>query len=412
MVSLTASSQELVVRGFEQATTDITAKKYPKYDNNQIMGALIKVQTGIHDLVFKGLVLGTPEKKTGEYYVYMAAGSKFVQIAHDSYGTIRVSFDSFGISRLESKVTYILRLADSRYDSFKFEFKCNVSNANLYVDGKYLGDVSSRYDISNGTHEVRLTSDGYYDLNTTIIVSNEIRSSKIDMVKKPVVASKKITVKGVDFDMIKVEGGCFTMGATSEQSHPQINEKPTRDLTIKSFYIGETEVTQALWKAVMGTNPSLFINKMDYPVENISYDDCLLFISKLNDITHARFRLPTEAEWEYAARGGCHSQQRIYSGYNTMQDAGWFINNAGATPHPVKTKMANELGIYDMSGNVAEWCSDKYTMYDDLTRATKYNIARGGAWNSYATQCRTASRDYYAPNNKFDYLGLRLVLEM
>ena len=225
-----------------------------------------------------------------------------------------------------------------------------------------------------------------------------------------------ITVNGVTFNMIKVEGGTFTMGATSEMTEPWDDEKPTHKVTLSSYYIGETEVTQALWKAVMGSNPSFFKGD-DLPVEEVSWDDCQDFILKLNSITKRSFRLPTEAEWEFAARGGNKSKHTQYSGSGNIGEVAWYDGNSGSKTHPVKTKKANELGIYDMSGNVWEWCQDWYGSYSNCAQdnptgpnSGANRVYRGGSWNGSARNCRSSHRGDDAPGSSGDYLGLRLVL--
>ncbi|MDO4190898.1 MAG: formylglycine-generating enzyme family protein [Bacteroidales bacterium] len=245
---------------------------------------------------------------------------------------------------------------------------------------------------------------------------------------------KTFTVYGVSFKMVKVEGGTFTMGATSEQgSDAESNEEPTHRVTLSSYSIGQTEVTQALWQAVMGNNPSYFKGN-DLPVENVSWKDCQDFIRKLNALTGKNFRLPTEAEWEYAARGGNKSQGYKYSGSNTLRDVAWFgqwngetydNGNSGEKTHPVATKQPNELELYDMSGNVCELCQDWFGNYSNRAQ-TLWNptgptsgfsrVFRGGSWNSRVRDCRLAHRDDYVPDNypdfydRFNFLGLRLVL--
>ena len=181
-------------------------------------------------------------------------------------------------------------------------------------------------------------------------------------------ANETITVNGVSFTMIAVEGGTFKMGAQSSDSggdnyysEAWDNESPVHDVTLSSYYIGETEVTQELWKAVKGSNPSYFSGYPQRPVEQVSWNDCQTFIKKLNQLTGKDFRLPTEAEWEYAPRGGNKSKGYKYSGSNTMDNVAWYWENSSSTTHDVKIKQANELGIYDMSGNVWEWCQDWYS---------------------------------------------------
>ena len=229
--------------------------------------------------------------------------------------------------------------------------------------------------------------------------------------------SKTYTANGVSFDMMMVKAGTFTMGATSEMKAPDSDEKPTHQVTLTNdYYIGKTEVTQALWTAVMGNNPSYFKGD-NLPVENVSWDDCQKFISKLNSLTGQNFRLPTEAEWEFAARGGNNSHHYQYSGSNELGDVAWYVGNSGDTTHVVATKQPNELGIYDMSGNVWEWCSDWFGNYSSssLTNPTgpnsgSYRVLRGGGWSRLARNCRASYRYGVAPGNGSLDDGLRLVL--
>ena len=225
-----------------------------------------------------------------------------------------------------------------------------------------------------------------------------------------------ITVNGVIFNMIKVDGGTFTMGATSEQKNPDDDEKPTHQVTLSSYYIGETEVTQALWKAMMGNNPSYFKGD-NLPVEKVSWEDCQTFIGKLNDLTGKSFRLPTEAEWEYAARGGKRSNHTQYSGGSMIDDVAWYRGNSGSKTHSVKTKKPNELGLYDMSGNVWEWCQDWYGSYGSYVQTNPtgpgsgaYRVDRGGGWDYNERGCRSSNRSSYSPGYRFCSLGLRLAL--
>ena len=228
---------------------------------------------------------------------------------------------------------------------------------------------------------------------------------------------KIYTIDGVSFTMKYVAGGTFTMGATSEQQDPWKDETPTHTVTLSDYYIGETEVTQELWAAVMGSNPSHFTGNMQRPVERVSWNDCQTFIQKLNRLTGANFRLPTEAEWEFAARGGRNSRGYQYSGSSNIGDVAWYDDNSSDTTHPVKTKSPNELGIYDMSGNVWEWCQDWYGNYSSSSQTNptgpstgSYRVSRGGGWGSSAGDWRSANRSCSTPDDRSDYLGLRLVL--
>lgn len=225
-----------------------------------------------------------------------------------------------------------------------------------------------------------------------------------------------LTVNGVTYDMIKVQGGTFTMGATSEMKDPWDDEKPTHQVTLTNNYnIGKTEVTMALWKAVMGNTPQNYgPNK---PVVNVSWNACQKFCQKLNEMTGQNFRLPTEAEWEFAARGGNNSNHYQYSGSNKLGDVAWYDSNSGGTTHDVATKQPNELGIYDMSGNVYEWCADWFGSYSSTSQTNptgpnsgSYRVRRGGSWNCDAWGCRSSIRYQYDPILRDYDIGFRLAL--
>jgi len=240
-------------------------------------------------------------------------------------------------------------------------------------------------------------------------------------------SNKTFTVNGVSFTMVYVHGGTFTMGATSEQGSDAYDwEKPTHSVTLSSYMIGQTEVTQALWQAVMGNNPSKFKDDSRCPVEKVSWDDCQTFLRKLNSLTGQKFRLPTEAEWEFAARGGVNRRGYKYSGSNTLDNVAWYVSNAcfvvgrnrpNYGTHPVGTKQSNELGIYDMSGNVNEWCNDwswdyssSYQTNPQGPSSGSLRVIRGGGWLSDAGGCRVSYRGSYAPGGSDYNLGLRLAL--
>ena len=232
-------------------------------------------------------------------------------------------------------------------------------------------------------------------------------------------STQTFTANGVSFKMVRVEGGTFTMGATSEQgSDADSDEKPAHSVTLSSYYIGETEVTQALWYAVMGAKPTSSKSWTtdyglgdEYPAYYISWKDCETFIAKLNSITGKNFRFPTEAEWEYAARGGSKSRGYKYSGSNAIDEVAWYRDNSGSETHPVKGKSPNELGLYDMSGNVYEWCQDWYASYGSSSGSEgSVRVIRGGSWDLDAGFCRVSIRNYCTPSYSHYYFGLRLAL--
>ena len=234
--------------------------------------------------------------------------------------------------------------------------------------------------------------------------------------KSPV---ETITIPGTDvsFRMVRVEGGTFRMGANKGDYEADSDEKPAHQVTLSDYYIGETQVTQALWQAVMGENPSDYDNDPNCPVERVSWDDCQEFIEKLNKLTGKSFRLPTEAQWEFAARGGNKSQGYKYAGGNDLGKVAWYKDNAMRETNPVAQKDANELGLYDMSGNVWEWCQDWFGDYSDAPQTDpegpeegSHRVSRGGSWYSDAGDCRVSYRNYNTPTYENYFFGLRLAL--
>lgn len=340
----------------------------------------------------------------------------------------------------------------------KFKVKKHVNlQLDFYMQHEYAADTCQFTEVqdflfekTNNIINLKDTDDRFtVPLNSEILNTHKLGSVlsiivgkdgyDIENVWKINVCCNSVTIPINDelsIKMIYVKGGSFTMGATSEQgSAAEYHEKPTHKVTLSDYMIGETVVTQELWQAVIGSNPSYF-KGLQNPVENVSWEDCQYFISKLNAITSKNFRLPTEAEWEYAARGGGKSKGYKYAGSNTLPDVGWFdeFKRLDGYTHAVKCKRPNELGLYDMSGNVWEWCQDWYGSYsssDQLNpmghscpppinyfdaEATRANglsrVARGGSWYSRSSNCRVAARCSINPWYRFNYLGLRLVLDI
>ncbi len=299
-----------------------------------------------------------------------------------------------------------------------------------------ISDVSSLIDYLLGSDVAPFKADNA-DTNKDGHVSIADVAMLIDYLLGVVDLNPPVTetfiVNGVTFKMVAVEGGTFTMGATAEQGSDAYDwEKPAHQVTLSSFCIGETEVTQALWLAVMGSNPSYFTQSNNYaenlqrPVEQVSWNDCQTFISRLNELTGKTFRLPTEAEWEFAARGGNKSQGYKYAGGNDIEAVAWYWDNipsqsSGTTGYgtqTVATRMPNELGLYDMSGNVCEWCQDWYGSYSSVAQTNpigpasgSYRVFRGGSWyNNNAGDCRVSYRNDFYPSDRGGSLGLRLAL--
>ena len=312
--------------------------------------------------------------------------------------------------------------------------------ADVYVDGKKLGQSPRVFNgLLVGNHQVEVRKDGYATDRKSVSISEGQTASITGTLASNAVASSSsntlgyssasssmssgsntisIPVKnGISIDMVKVEAGTFMMGATSEMKDPYDNEKPVHQVTLTNdYYMGMYEVPQALWEAVMGSNPSEYKGD-NLPVEMVSWNDCQEFISKLNSLTGRKFRLPTEAEWEYAARGGKKSRGYQYSGNSNISDVAWYDGNSGSKPHPVGTKQANELGIYDMSGNVYEWCSDWYGSYSSSSQTNptgadsgSSRVYRGGSWRNGAWLCRLSCRYFNTQFYRGNALGLRLAL--
>lgn len=219
-------------------------------------------------------------------------------------------------------------------------------------------------------------------------------------------------------NMVFVKGGKFQMGCTNEQKeYCNADEYPKHLVNVDDFYISKFELTQNAWLLIMETNPSNYKDCNDCPVDNVNWNEAQLFIEKLNNITGKKFRLPTESEWEYAAREGQNLSSYIYSGGDNMNNVGWYKGNSNNKPHPVGSKLPNRLGIFDMSGNVLEWCHDWYDSYGNTdsdninkTETSSEKVYRGGSWFNEASKCRVSMRSSIHPKNRAYNLGFRLAL--
>lgn len=223
------------------------------------------------------------------------------------------------------------------------------------------------------------------------------------------------SVNGVTFYMLPVEGGTFQMGHDLTSDLYYASDSPAHEVEVADFLMAETEVTQALWQAVMGSNPAHFQQSGDNPVESVNWGECQRFISRLNELTNLNFRLPTEAEWEYAARGGNRSKGTIYAGSDDFEEVAWTGENEGKHTHPVKTKQPNELGLYDMTGNVWEWTSSGFARYGQEPKLKPTDggylfVYRGGGYISSERQSIVYHRSYGQLTDSNPYIGLRLAL--
>ena len=441
-------AQELIVKSFKLASSDLTAQTQPRKDLNNRNCALIKVGLGLQGVQFEGSIIGNVENKTGEYWVYMPQGNRMLKVKHANYAPVMVTFADYGVEKVESNRTYELVVTASggaqAEQKQKLTIRYTPSSATVLVDNKMVKGKNgvAQTTLPVGQHSYIVFCDGYDSeegtvklkastpSNLQITLSKEATATQQSTVSQSTVTQEplaqtpvtnvdyiSIPVKnGISIDMVRVEAGMFTMGATPEMKAPYDMEKPTHQVTLTNdYYISKYEVTQALWQAVMDSNPSEFKGE-SLPVENVSWDDCQEFISKLNRITGKTFRLPTEAEWEFAARGGKKSRGYQYSGSNNISDVAWYEDNSDNKTHAVGSKQSNELGIYDMSGNVWEWCQDWYERYNSSSQVNpigasgSYRVYRGGGWSNTARDCRSSCRSGSTPVYRDYDLGLRLIL--
>jgi formylglycine-generating enzyme required for sulfatase activity len=308
--------------------------------------------------------------------------------------------------------------------------RSNVFNDRVYIDGEYKGSSRLDLDLTPGEYRVRVSKPDYEDWEKIIdlqagaeevLWAKLVRSTKPSSItphsdiEKPLTTRPKQKdewrdpVTGMEF--VWVPEGCFQMGSNEGGS----DEKPVHEVCVDGFWMGKYEVTQGQWEKVLGNNPSHFKKGDNHPVESVSWDDVQAFINKLNARGQGGFRLPTEAEWDYACRSG--GKQEQYSGGNDVNRVAWYRENSGRKTYPVGTKAANGLGLYDMSGNVWEWVGDWYggDYYDKSPRNNpkgpsygSHRVIRGGSWINVAGNCRSASRDVGAPGVRSDVLGFRL----
>ena len=465
--ALLLPAQNISVASFQMDITDLTANTAGTIvlDKNGDKCALIKVETTEQGFLFDTGSLGVMQvdQKLGEIWVYVPAGVKRLTISHQQLGVLR----NYALGEtVQAARTYVLKLnVKKRADGPKTQkvmIDYTPVNAMVLVDSKpYIGNGHIETFLPVGNHNYIIAAEGYESAEgsfkltesaprtvtehlvetagqqsvsaTTVTAAQPAAVAPTATVTaaQPAANAPKgttnntvYTVGGVQFTMVKVQGGTFMMGATPEQEKDaSSSEKPAHQVTLSDFSIGETEVTQALWQAVMGSNPSNFKGE-DRPVESVSWKDCQSFIERLNQMTGLKFRLPTEAEWEYAARGGNKSGGYKYSGSDNIAAVAWYEFNAGGSTHDVKTCGANELGIYDMTGNVWEWCQDWYgkKYYKECQKqgapvrnpqgpsSGSYRVSRSGSWFRSAESCRVSDRSSITPTDTYDDLGFRLAL--
>lgn len=423
-------AQNLAVQSFRMDETDLTANTAGTtvIDQNGNKCALIKVETTLKGFTFDAGTLGVvkTENHVGEVWVYVPEGVKRLSIFHEDYMPIR-DYD-LGMMLRRAR-TYVLRLSASQQQvaeetptSQFVIFQVSPANATIELNGETLPvhNGSATKMMPFGSYDYRVQAPDYMPQAGKVVVDDPQQPHVVSALLKREGEDRLVTVGSVTFTMIPVKGGTFQMGATKEQTgEARKDEKPVHTVTLDNFQIGETEVSQALWREVMGSNPSTYKGN-DLPVTNITWEDCQEFIKKLNERTGKQFRLPTEAEWEFAARGGTASKGYMFSGSDEVRSVAWHNRDSNRDrhngPYAIKSKDPNELGIYDMSGNVNEWCQDWFGDYtaDPQTNpqgpATgKEHVYRGGSWWYYGMSCRVSRRNSGVKDVR-GVIGLRLAM--
>jgi formylglycine-generating enzyme required for sulfatase activity len=423
-------AQNLAVQSFRMDETDLTANTAGTtvIDQNGNKCALIKVETTLRGFTFDAGTLGVvkTENHVGEVWVYVPEGVKRLSIFHEDYMPIR-DYD-LGMMLRRAR-TYVLRLSASQQQAAEETptsqfviFQVSPANATIELNGEILPvhNGSATKMMPFGSYDYRVQAPDYMPQAGKVVVDDPQQPHVVSALLRREGEDRLVTVGSVTFTMIPVKGGTFQMGATKEQTgEARKDEKPVHTVTLDNFQIGETEVSQALWREVMGSNPSTYKGN-DLPVTNITWEDCQEFIKKLNERTGKQFRLPTEAEWEFAARGGTASKGYMFSGSDEVRSVAWHNRDSNRDrhngPYAIKSKDPNELGIYDMSGNVNEWCQDWFGDYtaDPQTNpqgpATgKEHVYRGGSWWYYGMSCRVSRRNSGVKDVR-GVIGLRLAM--
>lgn len=423
-------AQNLAVQSFRMDETDLTANTAGTtvIDQNGNKCALIKVETTLRGFTFDAGTLGVvkTENHVGEVWVYVPEGVKRLSIFHEDYMPIR-DYD-LGMMLRRAR-TYVLRLSASQQQAAEEAptsqfviFQVSPANATIELNGETLPvhNGSATKMMPFGSYDYRVQAPDYMPQAGKVVVDDPQQPHVVSALLRREGEDRLVTVGSVTFTMIPVKGGTFQMGATKEQTgEARKDEKPVHTVTLDNFQIGETEVSQALWREVMGSNPSTYKGN-DLPVTNVTWEDCQEFIKKLNERTGKQFRLPTEAEWEFAARGGTASKGYMFSGSDEVRSVAWHNRDSNRDrhngPYAIKSKDPNELGIYDMSGNVNEWCQDWFGDYtaDPQTNpqgpATgKEHVYRGGSWWYYGMSCRVSRRNSGVKDVR-GVIGLRLAM--
>ena len=369
---------------------------------NKIADRLDTIDPGLTDTQYftemTSVILGenvTPIDKPDFSQVFNVEEVK--QEVFDSYAKVRVVFNVI----MSVNEEYEVKLQTDWGTK-----AININSNNIHEGKSFIEAFEFRKRPGKAFGQIKVYVDG--DIISEVQGTNNHDSDSI----------LNITVEGSRFSMMAIKGGTFMMGATSEQGNDSSeHERPVHTVEIRDFYLCKTLVTQKLWTSIMGYNHSQFKGDLR-PITNVTYSECLTFIKNLSKRTGKKFRLPTEEEWEYAARDGSLNKKFKYSGGNQIDEIAWYGGNASNVTHDVATKKANRLGLFDMSGNVWEWCGDNYSSYDSSDIQSKTDtlhqndyVCRGGSWGSGEWRCRVSTRKYRNADHVSKHLGFRIVLD-
>lgn len=325
-------------------------------------------------------------------------------------GTYNITIEKLGYTTIFKRIY----LTDSEKQVLEFELASgkevtitsDVDGAKVFIADKYMGETPLNVWLKYGSHNVKVQKDSYNTLETINVIHGGVKTYKIEL---------GMVMDPLKDDMVFIKGGTFKMG--DEQGRGNWEEKPVHTVSVSDFYIGKFEVTQSQWKEIMGDNPSHFSDCPTCPVERISWEEVHQFLDKLNQLSGKKYRLPTEAEWEYAAKGGTKSGNFIYSGRSNVNFVAWHSGNSGNKTNPVGQKEPNELGLYDMSGNVWEWVSDWFESYTSEPKINPqgpeegdFKVVKGGSWFGNIATNRVSCRGSDEPVNKRSYVGFRVAL--
>lgn len=405
--AVTASAQELKVLEFRADLTMTDAVQFPKEDFNGERCGLIKLGLVLPDATFEGDIISS-EYKDGEWWIYMIRGANWITIKSAKYLPLRYEFDG-----IQSNITYVMNVEKPQiaYEgpTGTVKIECNIKDAEVYVDGENQGslkDNKNKIVVPEGKHDLELRYAGYNKERLSI----DIKPKQILNYTVTMHAEGTFAMSGISYEMVKVAGGTFTMGTNDNiNKTATLNVAPIHDVSLRNYKIGATEVTQALWETVMGSNPSL-VHSPNLPVSNVTWDDCQEFIAKLNQQSGMHFRLPTEAEWEYAARSrAADDGKKLPVGTVYKQGSCKTVNETGA----------NAMGIKGMNGNVAEWCEDWFGSYN-LEKQTNptgpstgvHRVVRGGSYQDTSDwPLRGTTRSHQAPDEASATIGFRLAMD-